>query len=362
MGGHTVGVEPRIHRWLLVLRRFLLLFLGVAFVITCSMLLFLNTMMDALGITLGPESITHAARLTFVNVVLLSLLFTVIEELRQRFAVERPIRQITRAAERIAQGDFSARVDEVGGLWNTGEFNAIADSFNRMAEELSGTESLRNDFIANVSHEFKTPLSVIQSYGTMLKQPNLPETQRREYAAAIVEASGRLTDLVTNILKLNKLENQQMFPAARPYDLGEQLCACLLGFERAWEDKELDIDVDVEPGVMVNADEELLSLVWNNLLSNAIKFTEPHGTVSLSMHAEGDSVQVRVSDTGCGIDPEAGRHIFEKFYQGDASHATQGNGLGLALVKRVIDIVGGDVSVSSKVGVGSTFTVTLRRQ
>lgn len=183
-----------------------------------------------------------------------------------------------------------------------------------------------------------------------------------EYAKAVTDASRRLANLITNILKLNKLENQQIFPQAETYDLGEQLCQCLLTFENAWEEKGLDIQTDIQENVLVEADSELLSLVWNNLFSNAVKFTEPGGTLSLTLEVQEDLAVVRVGDTGCGIPPEVGRHIFEKFYQGDTSHATQGNGLGLALVKRVMDIVGGDISVESQVGVGSVFTVKLRRK
>ena len=247
------------------------------------------------------------------------------------------------------------------GLGSMDGFNTIIDYFNRMAEELSGTETLRTDFISNVSHELKTPLAVIQNYGNMLAQPGLSEGQRREYAEAITDTSRRLANLITNILKLNKLENQQIFPTVRTYSLSEQLCECFLSFEGAWDAKNLEIETDLAENVMVDTDAELLSLVWNNLFSNAIKFTEPGGLVSLSLKTEGSLAIVTVSDTGCGISRETGAHIFEKFYQGDTSHAIQGNGLGLALVKRVIDIIGAEMSVESEVGKGSTFIVKLKR-
>ena len=183
-----------------------------------------------------------------------------------------------------------------------------------------------------------------------------------EYAKAITDACRGLASMVTNILKLNKLENQTIYPEAKAYDLGEQLCECLIGFEDEWETKGLEIDTDIEENIFVKSDPELLSLVWNNLFSNAIKFTDPGGSVSLRLKSEGAYAVIGVSDTGCGISQEAGKHIFEKFYQGDTSHATKGNGLGLALVKRVIDIAGGDIWVSSEIGKGSTFTVKLRRE
>jgi signal transduction histidine kinase len=230
-----------------------------------------------------------------------------------------------------------------------------------MAQELSGMETLRTDFTSNVSHELKTPLAVMQNYGTMLQQPGLSEEQRVEYAKAITDSSRSLANMVSNILKLNKLENQTIYPDTKIYDLGVQLSECLVGFEDVWESKNIEIEADLAEDVFIKADPELLTLVWNNLISNALKFTDPGGTVSLTLKAQEDSAIVEVTDTGCGISPEVGRHMFEKFYQGDTSHATKGNGLGLALVKRVMDITGGDISVSSVVSEGSTFTVTLRR-
>lgn len=349
-------------RFLFSVRRYLIFFLLMAFVITCCMILFLNMMTRTTGLELTQEHIEQAAKVTFWNVVLLSLLCTVIDGIRRRFMIKRPVQKIVNAAEQIMKGDFSVRIPPLRSVDMMSGFDVIADYFNQMAEELSGTETLRTDFIANVSHELKTPLAVIQNYGTMLQQPNLSEEKRMEYAKAITDASRRLANLITNILKLNKLENQQIYPKAETYDLGEQLCECLLSFESAWEDKDLEIETDMEEEVLVDTDAELLSLVWNNLFSNAVKFTDPHGKISLSLKSEGKFAVVQISDTGCGIPSEVGKHIFEKFYQGDTSHATQGNGLGLALVKRVIDIVGGDISVSSEVGKGSTFTVKLRRE
>ena len=230
-----------------------------------------------------------------------------------------------------------------------------------MAAELSGVETLRTDFIANVSHEMKTPLAVMQNYGTLLQTPDLPEEKRLEYAKAVTESSRRLADMMTNILKLNRLENQQIYPKPTVFDLGEQLCESLLQYESVWERKGIEIETDIAEDVTVSADAELLSLVWNNLVSNAFKFTEEGGRVSLTLTADGEYATVRVTDTGCGMTAEVGAHIFEKFYQGDTSHATQGNGLGLALVKRVVDILQGEIRVQSAPGEGTTFTVRVRR-
>lgn len=261
----------------------------------------------------------------------------------------------------MMQGDFSVRITLPAIPNSMDGFQEISRYFNRMAEELSGLETLRTDFIANVSHELKTPLAVMQNYGTMLQQSGLSEEKRMEYAKAVTNASRRLADLITNILKLNKLENQQIYPQTREYDLSEQLCQCLLQFENIWEKKNISIKTNLPEDIRIHADEELLSLVWNNLLSNAFRFTPENGRVSLSLFSDGEEAIVTVSDTGCGMKPETGAHIFEKFYQEDISRATQGNGLGLALVKRVMDIIHGEIDVESILGKGSTFTVKIRR-
>ena len=340
------------------LQLFCIFFLLIAFVLTSSMVLFLNYLGQSMGIDFAQSDIQLAAMVTFGNVFMLSLVCTAVDLLRRRLTVERPVKRIIDGAQNVMDGDLSTRIAPLRGV--EPGFNVIIDYFNRMVQELFGMETLRTDFIANVSHELKTPLAVIQNYGTMLQQPNLSDEDRKDYARTVTNASQRLASLITNILKLNKLENQQIYPKKEHFDLGEQLCECLLGFENAWEAKRLEIETEMEDGVNVESDPELLSLVWNNLFSNAIKFTEEGGTVGLKLHTENGHAVVEVSDTGCGISPEVGVHIFEKFYQGDTSHATQGNGLGLALVKRVVDIIGGEISVSSELGKGSTFTVRIK--
>ena len=340
---------------------FLVFFLLLGFLVTCCMTLFLNAMAKSMGMEFTSDNIQLAAKLTFGNVLLLTLIFTVIDKLRRRIMIGRPVKIITDAAQKLRQGDFTVRIPENLGPEEE-RFGEIASCFNEMARELAGTETLRTDFIANVSHELKTPLSVMQNYAMMLQQPGLSEEKRMEYAKTISEASRRLADLISNILKLNKLENQQIFPESTTYDLGEQLCSCMIGFETAWEEKSLEIESDMEENVLVQADGDMMALVWNNLISNAIKFTEPGGKISIGLStAEGNAV-VQISDTGCGISKEVGQHMFDKFYQGDTSHSAQGNGLGLALVKRVIDITGSTISVESEVGKGTTFTVVMRRK
>ena len=272
------------------------------------------------------------------------------------------MKQIMDALDQVMQGDFTVRIAHVKEFAGETGFNEVINAINKMTAELEGTETLRTDFIANVSHELKTPLAVMANLSTMLQQPGLSDAERMAYAKDISHSARRLAALITNILKLNKLENQQIFPQPQEFDLGEQLCECLLGFEDAWEKKNLEIETDIQDDVRIKSDPELLSLVWNNLISNAVKFTPEGGTVGVTLKADGKKVFVSVRDTGCGMTAETGKHIFEKFYQGDTSHATQGNGLGLALVKRVVDILGGEIAVQSVYGQGSTFTVSIRRR
>ncbi len=352
--------KPTFQRVLQEFSSFLLFFLSVGFVVSCCMMLFLNVLSKEMGIVYTPENIADAAKITFLNVIIITVLFKIADFIRRRIMVDKPVKAITDAAEKIMNGDFSARVKHMHGSGMEG-FNQIGESINAMANELSGVETLRTDFIANVSHEMKTPLAVMQNYGTLLQAHDLTDDTRIEYAKAITESSRRLADMMTNILKLNKLENQQIYGELTTFNLGEQLCECLLQYESIWERKGIEIETSIEEGVLISADAELLSLVWNNLFSNAFKFTDNDGKVSLSLNADDKYATVTVSDTGCGMSAEVGAHIFEKFYQADESRATQGNGLGLALVKRVIDIMQGEISVESTVGVGSSFTVRIRR-
>lgn len=340
---------------------FFTFFLLIAFVITCCTTLFVTTLAKTLDITLAGEQLGSAARITFLNVILLSVFMTVIDTLRRKITVERPVKQITVAAEKIVHGDFSVRIKPQSKFTTDENFNQVIECFNKMAEELGSVETLRTDFIANVSHEMKTPLAVMQNYGTLLQSRDLTEEKRMEYAKAVTDGAGRMAGMMTNILKLNRLENQQIYPQAEEYDLGEQICECLLQYENVWEKAGIEIDTDIAEDIKVKADAELLSLVWNNLFSNAFKFTPSGGTVAVTLTATEYHAIVQVKDSGCGMTPEVGAHIFEKFYQGDTSHSAQGNGLGLALIKRVIDIMQGEIGVESVVGKGSVFTVKIRR-
>jgi signal transduction histidine kinase len=233
------------------------------------------------------------------------------------------------------------------------------DDFNTMTNELQSIETMKTDFIANVSHEIKTPLAIIQSYATALQNDTLTTDERSDYSKTIVDASKKLSLLVSNILKLNKLENQEILPEARSFDLGEQIRCCAVTFEDLWERYNISFEAELEE-INVSYDAPMLEIVWNNLFSNAIKFSNPGGSIFVSLKVKDGYAQASFSDTGCGMDEDTQKRIFDKFYQGDSSRSQEGNGLGLALVKKTIDLVGGSITVESKPEQGSVFTVCLK--
>lgn len=272
---------------------------------------------------------------------------------------EEPLHKMAEATKKVAGGDFSVYIPAFHTMDRLDYLDVMILDFDKMVEELGSVETLKTDFISNVSHEMKTPIAVIKNYAELLQGKNVSDEQRKEYGESIENAAARLSDLITNILKLNKLENQRISPEVKVYDVCRQLCECILQFEDAWEEKQIELEVEIEDEAYIKADESLLELVWNNLLSNAVKFTEPGGTITVRQAFNENSVTVSVSDTGCGISKKSLKHIFDKFYQGDTSHSKEGNGLGLALVKRVLELMDGDIQVTSEEGKGSTFTVTL---
>ena len=325
-------------------------FLTVAAVVTVAVLVY--------GMIPENSSALVRSMVMLAVILFLSLVCTGIDFVRRKITVNKPVQDILAATDKIAAGDFSVRLRISHDYRRYGQFDYIKENLNKMAAELAKTEVLHTDFISNVSHELKTPLAVIQNYAAALQNESLGAKTRQKYAETLVSASKRLTALVTNILKLNKLENQELTPEYEKVRLGDMLAETIVQFDELIESKNLELECDLDEVELISCP-NYLEIVWNNLLSNAIKFTDAGGKISVSVkRAEGGAV-VKVSDTGCGISPETGAHIFEKFYQGDTSHSKEGNGLGLALVKKVIDVIGGEITVESEEGKGSTFTVRL---
>ena len=305
------------------------------------------------------SNITLIAVLILIEIIILSTFCTIFDWIRRKIMVDRPTKKILDATEKIAEGDFSIRLEVSREYGKYNEYDLIMENLNKMAIELQKNEVLKTDFISNVSHEIKTPLAVIQNYSTLLQDDSLDSETRKTYSKTLISASKRITDLITNILKLNKLENQEIQEKPEVFNLTEALAENVVEFETIIEKKNLELNCDFQD-VTIFSSKSLLEIVWNNLISNAIKFTPSGGKIDITLKRKDRNVEIKFTDTGCGMTSETGAKIFEKFYQGDTSHSTQGNGLGLALVKKVIDILGGEISVQSELNKGSTFTILLK--
>ena len=267
----------------------------------------------------------------------------------------RPIRNLGSAMNRVAGGDFKLRIDSRS---KSGDIQQLYRDFNVMVAELEKTEVLQSDFVSNVSHEFKTPINAIEGYAMLLQDADGATPEQREYVDKILHNTRRLSSLIGDILLLSKVENQTIAREATVFRLDEQVRQSILSLEPQWSEKETDFDVDLEE-ISYRGDERLLMHVWNNLIGNAVKFNPPNGAVRLRLMRADGGVVFTIEDEGPGIPPEARKHIFDKFYQGDSSHREEGNGLGLALVKRILNVCGGEIAQENLPGRGCRFTVRL---
>ena len=271
----------------------------------------------------------------------------------------RPINWLIDQMNRLADGDFQARVHFKKPISMIPAFLQVEESFNKMARELGDTEVLRQDFVNNFSHEFKTPIVSIAGFAKLLQRADLDEAQRREYIDAIVEESARLSSMATNVLKLTKVENQTILTGVTEYNLSEQLRSAVLLLENDWTAKHIELDMEF-PEVSIQANEALMKEVFINLLHNAVKFSPEYGPLQVRIIQEQDAVRVTIANSG--EIPEADlKRIFQKFYQADRSHGSAGNGVGLAIVKKIVELHQGTVEAESKGG-AVIFTVTLPRE
>lgn len=270
----------------------------------------------------------------------------------------KPMKQLINATRSIAKGDFSVRVEESS---VNNELGELMKSFNVMAEELGSTELFRRDFINSFSHEFRTPIVSIRGFARQLKKSDLTDEQRSEYTDIIINESDRLTNMASNILTLTRLENQQIITDISTFRLDEQIRACILLLEKEWNKENINLDIELEE-VQFTSNEEMLAQVWLNLFSNAIKFSREGGDIRVYCGRMGKNVRVEIEDHGVGMDAETKKHIFEQFYQGAGSRATAGNGLGLTIAKRIVELAGGEINVESEINRGALFIVTLPSQ
>ncbi len=270
----------------------------------------------------------------------------------------KPLDDVIKSQKKVAKGDFAVKVapPRKGTI-----ITELVDGFNSMTHELGSTEMLRNDFINNFSHEFKTPIVSIRGFAKQLEKEELSEEQKKEYISIIITESDRLAQMSANILLLTKFENQHIVSNKTNFYLDEQIRNCILLLEKQWAKKNLNLELELNE-VEFYSNEEMLSHVWLNILGNAIKFTPENGTITVKCTQDSESITVKIADTGTGMNDETRKHVFDKFYQGDSSHKSHGNGLGLPLAKRVVDLCNGKISVKSQIGKGTTFVVRLPKE
>ena len=292
----------------------------------------------------------------FFRIISTSLSFLAVFVLMTTFAsfqLSKPVQVLTRAHEKVQEGDFTVRLPDN----QPGEMGELMRSFNDMTEALGSTAYLQKDFISSISHEFKTPIASIRGFAKLLQMPGLTEEQRAEYISLIAQESDRLSRLSETLLRLSALEQQTALASLTSFSLDEQLRQTILRLEPAWSQKNIGWQLDLQE-VSVTSDQELLNQVWVNILQNAIKFSPAESAIEIRVFREGNAI-VEIQDHGCGMSEEAQKRIFDKFYQADKSRKQEGVGLGLSLVKRIVDMMGGTITVRSTVGEGSTFRVEL---
>lgn len=348
--------EQRKQRWSLTL-----LYSGVFFAIELIAVLIttgLSFLLTRLGVL---DSFGIPANSGLALLVVMLLISAVVGILITVFTMKIPLKPFNRLINnmnRLAGGDYSARLDYGKHLQKNPAFRELSDSFNAMAEELENTQMLRSDFVNNFSHEFKTPIVSIAGFAKLLRRGKLTEEQKQEYLAIIEEESLRLAAMATNVMSLTKIENQTILTDLTTFNLSEQLRGCVLLLEEKWSRKELDLDLEF-PECTIRANEEMLKQVWINLLDNAIKFSPDSSGIELLLRKRPGGVLFTITDHGSGIPSEAQTHIFDKFYQGDTSHTVQGNGLGLTIAKKIIELHKGNIQIKKSDISGTIFEVML---
>ncbi|MCR4745144.1 MAG: HAMP domain-containing histidine kinase [Lachnospiraceae bacterium] len=270
-----------------------------------------------------------------------------------------PVLNLADAAREVARGNYSVKLEPHRKDGKVDEIDVLYEDFNSMVEELASTEMLKTSFVSNISHELKTPIAVISNYAALMKDKKTSDEERIEYAEKITSASRDLSELITNILQISKLDNDQIEAKNLEFDLSESLVQSILSFDMLMDEKNIDLELDVPEKIKIVSDEGLLEIAFRNILSNAIKFTEYSGKIEISLSQDESNTRISVKDNGCGMDERAVKHIFDKFYQADKSHSAKGNGLGLAMVKKIITLLNGKIEVQSSPGEGSVFNIFL---
>lgn len=291
--------------------------------------------------------------------LVVSLLITLLIGQRKKVTFEEPMQMLKDASRKVASGDFSVYLKPLVSLDPTNYINEMFKDFNKMVEELGSLETMKTDFIANVSHEIKTPLASIQGYAKILQDDKLSDSERKEYTSALIRSTQNLSRLATNILQLSKLENQGILSSRESYNVCEQLSETIGSFINLWDAKKIKYNIELEDYATLYADPSIVDIIWRNLLSNATKFTNEGGEITIQQTSTSKSICVSITDNGIGMSEETAKRLFEKFYQGDTSRSVEGNGLGMSLVARSIELLNGQIEVVSKQNQGTTFKVTI---
>ena len=341
----------KLKKHILVRQRFFLLFFGVilSFCLVTGSVFYI---LKKIGFSF--HSLANPALFVWA-VCMLCFILSYLTSFFLMNAVFSPLEKLSDASKKVAKGDYNVQLSYPGRIQ---ELEDVFHNFNFMVQELNSVEMMRNDFIANVSHEFKTPLSSISGYVTLLQDPELSEEERQEYIRMAFFNIEKLNDLTGNILQLSKLEHQNSMTSPVTYRLDEQIREVIVLLEPKWSQKQLLLDINMKE-ITYTGQQALMFQVWSNLLSNAIKFSNPGGKIFIQLSKAKEGIKVLFSDNGIGMSEETLAHVFEKFYQGDSSRQEQGNGLGLALCKNILDKCNGKIYVTSTLGKGSVFLVVL---
>lgn len=302
---------------------------------------------------LNDQNINRKMVMPIIALLACIVIGTVVSAISSKLVLRR-LREFIRATGSLSRGDFSTRLNIKHPL----EFRILSKNFNRMAEELGGIEVLRTDFINNFSHEFKTPIISIKGFAEILKDDDLSKEERDEYLDIIIEESKRLSYLTTNVLNISKIENQSILKDVQRFNVGEQIRQSILLVEPKIKNKNISLDINIDDCYLIG-NKEMLNQVWLNLLDNSIKFTDDGGLISVCVKKNHENIFIVFSDTGIGIAKENLSKIFDKFYQTDISHATKGNGLGLTIVKKIVDLHLGKIECESVISKGTKFKITL---
>lgn len=335
--------------------RIILFCTGLVFILLCLTMLISNTVV-IMGINAGLiKGRPRTPLISFlIQTGIVSILIGVILTLTLSYFPLRPVSQLIHAIHAVADGNFHTKIN----MKHPREFRELSESFNQMTDELSSIEMLRSDFINNFSHEFKTPIVSIMGFAQLLKKGNISEEERSEYLDIIISECKRLSDLSTNVLNLSKVESISMLSDTAPFPVSEQIREAILQLEQKWEKKEIEFDLHLKDCKLTGR-ADLLKQVWVNLIDNAVKFSSSGGKIEIRTYQKDSFFYFQICDNGIGMDAQTQEQIFDRFYQGDLSHSTEGNGLGLSLVQKIVLLHHGTIQVNSEPGKGSIFTIAL---